>query len=1479
MVVAPIVHRCLLVGALLATVGVAWGPSTPLWAQQPATASGLEVAEGYRAVHWTAEDGLPVDAVNGLARGPQSYLWASTYDGLVRFDGVRFTTVRTDTHPALPSNRLVQLVRGPDGALWMTTEQPVLVRYDPRTDSVRTFQYRPDRAADPVDFTYLRVADDILWVGTQHGLLRVADDGRPAAGPALVPVGPPNGAIIHLDAVGDTLWVLNDRHHLWRYAEGDLRPVPFASQNVPKHPLRLAIDAQHRPWLLAGLTLYGLREGVLQAVGSVPWSGPDTIGHLLPMPNGTVLLGMEEGAYRFSEARLTAWRTTGVPVQPVWTEAATSLDDLRYPHERPHRVEAAHGHWLGISATARHPSGTVFHGSTPVLHLPGPINGVLKDGEGHVWVASGTAGLVRLAPTPLRSYGAPEGVAVPNVYPVVPDPTAHDAVWAGTLLGDALVHIAGNTVTPYDTSPVRVVWSILPRPDGTVWLGSGQSIFAFDPADAARGTYRPAGLPEPLRQPHTRVRALYEDRQGAVWVGGGGALYRLHNGRWIRFDTHDGVPKAPIRVFLETDDGTLWMGTNGDGVVRLSLPPDTAKAPRPHVTRLTTAEGLSSNLIRSLYEDPDGRLWIGTEDRGLVRLDRRGTASPTDDRIAPVTTADGLFANSIHQILPDDQGRLWMSTNQGIFWVHQEALHAVADGRQARLFPTAYTEAHGLRNREANGGVHAAGTRTASGRLWFPTQAGVVAMDPAQVRSGPHDAPRVVIEHATVNGEARKPLGTSLRLGTEAREMAIRYTGISFYRPRDVRFRYRLSGGPWTDAGTRRVAYFTNLDPGRHTFEVQATHGSDAWHAPAARLTVVVTPRWWETGWFKALVVLAGLGLIGAAGWGRVRWLEVQRQRLQQLVAQRTEEIQTQNERLSRQSEQLAEQARRLQEVDAAKSRFFANVSHELRTPLTLILGPVRWLRQGERSPEATDKQLALVEHHAARLQRLVDQLLDLAQLDAGTLRVQARPVNVVAAVRRLAQSFAGWAEEEGLTLTFHHDVCSEAEKDVVHPPSASDKPVYADPQHLDQIVSNLLANALKYTPAGGHVDVRVIEDDAGVCLTVTDTGPGLSAAAQERAFERFVRGEESSAETGAGLGLPLARDLVRLHEGALTLDSAPGDGTTVTVTLQRGDDHLHADQLVAVADAEGDGQGDGLRDPGERGSPSGDDLVVVPTGGNTDAIATQPLGQEASPSGDGQADGRRLVLVVDDHASVRQHIRTVLGDAYRLAEAATGADGVAQAEALLPDLILADVMMPEMDGLTMTRQLKANPVTASIPIVLLTARGGTHAEAEGLETGADDYITKPFAPRVLEARVRGMFALQERLRERLRDERRSEPSDSGAAVGSASTPDEDPRPHAAAARTVAMRHLSDPDFGVAELAAALDTTRSTLYRRLRAEGSPSPSDLLRTVRLEEARRLLAEDAGTVTEVAYAVGYENLSAFSRAFRKHFDATPSEMAAP
>ena len=681
-----------LVAAFLLWAWCVLGPSPLLRAQSLSAPTNLQVADGYRAVQWTARDGLPVDAVNGMARGPDGYLWATTYDGLVRFDGVRFTTLRTDTHPAFPSNRFVQLVRGPDDALWMTTEQPVLVRYDPRTDAVRTVRYRPDPTASSVHLTYVRVVDETLWVGSQRGLLRVEWTEAPsgASVPRLLPVGPRHGAIVGMAARGDTLWVMNSTSGLWQFVNGRLQRVPFATADQPNRPKRFTVDAQGRLWLLGDDALYGRRAtgDSLRRVGPVPTRQRGWIGHLLPVPDGSLYLTMDAGTFRFASDDLAAWRTTGRPARPMWMPSRTSTNSVRHALERPHQITTPNGHWQAIGASPLHPGATIFHNETPVLHTSGPINGLLHDGEGHVWVASGTAGLIRIAPTPIRSYGTSEGMTVANTYPVVPDPRAPDAVWAGTLMGDALVHLQGDVVTSYDTSPARVVWSILPRPDGTVWLGTGQGIVALDPSAPSNRVTRPPGLPPALQQPNTRIRALFQDRSGAVWVGRSGILHRLQAGRWTRFDTSDGLPDAPIRVFGETHDGTLWMGTNGGGLVRYHPPTDTSAA---RFSTLTTANGLSSTLIRSLYEAPDHTLWIGTEDRGLIRLSQRDTVA--------VTTADGLFANSIHQILPDDEGRLWMSSNQGLFWVSYDALQAVADGEADHLFPTAYTEHHGLRSR------------------------------------------------------------------------------------------------------------------------------------------------------------------------------------------------------------------------------------------------------------------------------------------------------------------------------------------------------------------------------------------------------------------------------------------------------------------------------------------------------------------------------------------------------------------------------------------------------------------------------------------------------------------------------------------------------------------------------------------------------------------------------------------------------------
>lgn len=596
-------------------------------------------------------------------------------------------------------------------------------------------------------------------------------------------------------------------------------------------------------------------------------------------------------------------------------------------------------------------------------------------------------------------------------------------------------------------------------------------------------------------------------------------------------------------MIVQTRNGSVWIGTDTGGLVRVRG--DT-------IDTVTTEDGLGSNRIRSIYEDEDGILWVGTEDHGLTRIDRRGTPSTADDALTAITRQDGLPDNVIHQILPDDHGRLWMSTNRGIFWVRRDRLDAYARGQTERLRPVLYTEADGLNSREANGGVHSAGTRTADGRLWFTTQEGIAVIDPDAVQTAP-PPPSVIESVAAQDTTYALRADTTLRLQAPERTFTVRYAGLHFANPTATQFQVRLEGIDASPAHTgRRTVRYTNVGPGTYTLRVQAPG-----ERGAATLTLTVPPFWWEPRWFY---VLCGLGLLGlgivAYRW-RVRHLRRHQEQLEQTVAARTEEVRAQKA-------QIETQAERLQELDAAKSRFFANISHEFRTPLTLILGPVRDLRERVRNhlSRADAERLTVIDRNARRLLRLVNQILGLARLDAGTYQLDARPTALDREVEHIARSFEPHADRKDLVLTV------EAET----PPDEA-PPVYVDREALEHILSNLLSNAIKFTPAGGRVAVTTAESDTTAEIAVADTGPGIPASEQDTVFDRFQQLDDSSTreEEGTGIGLAFAQDLVELHGGAISLDSTEGDGTTFTVRFPRGRDYVADDQLADPTESDPD--------------------------------------------------------------------------------------------------------------------------------------------------------------------------------------------------------------------------------------------------------------------------------------------------------------------
>ena len=541
----------------------------------------------------------------------------------------------------------------------------------------------------------------------------------------------------------------------------------------------------------------------------------------------------------------------------------------------------------------------------------------------------------------------------------------------------------------------------------------------------------------------------------------------------------------------------------------------------------------------------------------------------------------------------------------------------------------------------------------------------------------------------------------------------------------------------------------------------------------------------------------------------------------------------------------VAERTAELARLDAEKSRLFANVSHEFRTPLTLTIGPLEDLRDGLHGPLAPEarRSVALAVRNARRLLGLVNQLLDVARLDAHAVELAPRREDLGEAARRGAEAFYPLAERLGVAL-------------VVEAPGAA-VPVDLDGEAFGKVVSNLLSNAFKFTPRGGEVRVEAREAGGEAVLSVADTGPGIAPEALGRVFDRFYHAAESARAPGTGIGLSLARELVRLHGGTIRAESGSGVGSRFVVTLP----------LASGPAPEPTVSPGGCRPPGDGG----------PAGHGASPWATPPAAQaEAPPEAAPPEDDVTTVLVVDDHPGIRAYVRRHLGAArggrapYRIAEARDGAEGLEHARARLPDLVVTDVMMPRVDGVELCRALKADPATDFIPVLMLTAAAGEEATLAGLGAGADDYVTKPFNVRELAARVDNLIDGRRALRDRLAAAPLAEPPVPAGL-------DADGAAFVRSVHEAVEAGLSDEDFGVDALAETVGVSRSVLYRRFRSLGE-TPNAFLRNARLARARGLLRQGAGGVGEIAYAVGFKSVAHFSRSFREAYGVPPSEVAA-
>lgn len=566
--------------------------------------------------------------------------------------------------------------------------------------------------------------------------------------------------------------------------------------------------------------------------------------------------------------------------------------------------------------------------------------------------------------------------------------------------------------------------------------------------------------------------------------------------------------------------------------------------------------------------------------------------------------------------------------------------------------------------------------------------------------------------------------------------------------------------------------------------------------------------------------------------------------KLNETLAKTNGELKRLNVELGEKNEELKRLNEEVLELTHSRLVFFTNISHELRTPLTLIADPVEMLLEDTGIKGKSRELLKMVQRNALALQQLVSNILDFRKIQNGKMELKLYRFDIVKTLTMWVGDFQLTAERKQIRLHLDVDDLKGSHE------------MIADQEKISRIVFNLLSNALKYTPAGGEIFVSLKDEGANLRLDVKDTGKGISQVEADKIFERFFQAK--GAASGTGIGLALVKSFVELHHGEARVESEPGKGSDFIVVIpreQEGDSQVIHNDVDIVDNSANASASDGKNVVDESV------LQYIDDGDRSRGKVQQLVSENTN---------RPTVLVIDDNTDIRQYERTLLQDEYIVLEAADGKEGLSVAMKEVPDLVICDVMMPVMDGLEFTEQLKTNTATSHIPVIMLTAKNLEEHRAEGYEHGADSYITKPFHSKVLLARIENLLRQRQLLKNLYQGTKEAEKE-----ISEAHLEDRD-KQFLKQLQAIIQKNLSDSEFGVEDMGQQIGLSRVQLYRKVKAMTGSSVVDLLRKARLAKARRLLETRSMSVSEVAYEVGFSAPSYFTKCFKEEYGMLPGDV---
>jgi len=773
-----------------------------------------------------------------------------------------------------------------------------------------------------------------------------------------------------------------------------------------------------------------------------------------------------------------------------------------------------------------------------------------------------------------------------------------------------------------------------------------------------------------------------------------------------------------------------------------------------------------------------------------------------------LTESDGLASNTLRSIMEDKKGFLWVTTNGGISKI---------DGKSLKIVN--FDESDGLQGKEFLMNSYA---QNADNWLFFGGVNGLNYIKADSLRMKlevpPVSITNLKIFNKNVSAtDANSPLKEDilytkhLLLQPEHSVFSLDFVALEYQRPKNNRYAYYLEGfeKDWNYVGTQRSATYTNLSPGDYTFKVKATNSDGVWSENFYELKITVLPPWYRTWWAYSLYLFVFVGSLTLY----IREIRI-RERFKTDL--RLKEIEKE----------------RIKELEQVKTHFFTNISHELRTPLTLIISPLEKYFLKNKTISAEQKlKITSVHQNAKKLLHLINQLLDLSKIESGKQHPVITKNDLIPQLNAIIQGFETFAVQKNIKLKWKPPVKSLL--------------VYYDADIIEKIINNLLSNAFKYTPEEGSIGVQlsILENFIGLDKVVTgikidvmDTGKGISEQYLPHIFDRFYQIPDAVSAVGTGVGLSLCKELVELHLGKISVKSKAGEGSTFTIELPVDAASFEKEWFKQIHDAQ-----------------QIEEKIKLVTQ-NKSETSIEPE--------------KQIMLVVEDHEELRSFIADIFSKKFQIVEASTGEEALEIALELIPDIIITDWMMPGMSGVNLCKAIRNNNKTNHIPLLILTSKSSQESQIEGMQSGADDYVSKPFNSDILEIRVAKLLEAKERLRIKLQQTLFQEEIQKDQPLGT-TFEDEFLRK----ITQFVIDNMANPDLNIEDLEQGMDMSKMQLYRKLKNVTSLSGNEFIRSVRLKESKSLLQSGDLNISEVAYRVGFNDPGYFTRAFKKQFGKSP------